>query len=147
MPLEHHLTCAVYLLWGADFWLQPSWQMSTVQDPRKTLLTTGSLLKVWWWMPLPGTEIASCLPVLAVIHLSLCLRWRGEDCTQQLALIWYWLNPLFCERARLEPLTGKFSFCVFFFLSLSLWLYHSLSFYLTLAPSYCPQGIQAQSLP
>ena len=27
---EHHLRCAVCLLWGAGFWLQPSWQMSTI---------------------------------------------------------------------------------------------------------------------
>ena len=27
---------AVCLLWGADLCLRPSWQMSTVQDPRKT---------------------------------------------------------------------------------------------------------------
>ena len=27
---EHHLKCAVYLLWGADLWLRPSWQMSTI---------------------------------------------------------------------------------------------------------------------
>ena len=33
---EHRLRCAVCLLWGADLWLRPSWQMSTVQDPRKS---------------------------------------------------------------------------------------------------------------
>ena len=38
------------LLWGADLWLQPSWQMSTIQDPRKTWLATGSLFTVWWKM-------------------------------------------------------------------------------------------------
>ena len=43
----HHLRCAVCLLWGADLWLQPSWQMSTIQDPRKTWLATGNLLAVW----------------------------------------------------------------------------------------------------
>ena len=35
------------VLWGADLWLWPSWQMSTIQDPRKTWLATGSLLTVW----------------------------------------------------------------------------------------------------
>ena len=34
--VEHRLRCAVCLLWGADFWLQQSWQKSPVQDPRKT---------------------------------------------------------------------------------------------------------------
>ena len=48
---EYHLRCAVCLLWGANLWLQLSWQMSTVQDPRKTCLATGSLLMVWWRMP------------------------------------------------------------------------------------------------
>ena len=38
---------AMCLLLGADLWLRPSWQMSTVQDPRKTWLATGSLLTVW----------------------------------------------------------------------------------------------------
>ena len=44
---EHHLSCAMCLLWGADLWLQASWRISTVQDPRKTWLATGSLLAVW----------------------------------------------------------------------------------------------------
>ena len=45
----------------------------------------------------------------------------------RLALLWYLLSPLFWERV------GSAS--------------HSLSCYLELAPSDCPQGIQAQSLP
>ena len=45
--VEHRLRCAVCLLWGADLRLRPSWRMSTVQDPRKTWLATGSLLAVW----------------------------------------------------------------------------------------------------
>ena len=40
------LRCAVCLLWGADLWLRPSWRMSTIQDPRKTWLASGSLLTV-----------------------------------------------------------------------------------------------------
>ena len=32
---------------GTDLWLRPSWQMSTVQDPGKIWLATGSLLAVW----------------------------------------------------------------------------------------------------
>ena len=43
---ERCFRCAMCLLWGADFWLQPSWWTSTVQDPRKTWLATGSLLTV-----------------------------------------------------------------------------------------------------
>ena len=45
------------LLWGADLWLQPSWWMSTVQGPRKTWLTTGGLLSVWWRMPSLGPRL------------------------------------------------------------------------------------------
>ena len=32
---------------SSDLWLRPSWWMSTVQDPRKAWLATGSLLAVW----------------------------------------------------------------------------------------------------
>ena len=56
-PGERRLRCAVCLLWGADLWLQPSWQMSTVQDPRKTWLATGSLLTVWWRMLALGLRV------------------------------------------------------------------------------------------
>ena len=60
-------------------------------------------------------------------------------------ILWYVLNLLFCDHARghcdaLEPFAGK----IFF---LSLWRPHSLDFCLALAPSDCPQGIQAQSSP
>ena len=41
------LRCDMCLIWGADLWPQPSWWLSTVQDPRKTWLATGSLLAVW----------------------------------------------------------------------------------------------------
>ena len=44
-------------LWGTDLWLQPSWLMSTVQDPRKTWLATGGLLAVWWRMPSLGPRL------------------------------------------------------------------------------------------
>ena len=42
-----HLRCAVCLFWGADLWLRLSWRMSTVQNPKKSWLATGSLLAVW----------------------------------------------------------------------------------------------------
>ena len=56
-PREHCHRCAMCLLWGADLRLWPSWQMSTVQDPRKTWLATGSLLTVWWRMPPLGPRL------------------------------------------------------------------------------------------
>ena len=54
---EHHLRCAVCLLWRVDLRLQSSWQMSTVQDPRKTWLATEGLLTVWWRMPSLGPRL------------------------------------------------------------------------------------------
>ena len=53
------LRCAVCRLWGADLRLRPSWQMSTVQDPRKTWLAMGSLLTVWWRMSSLGLRLLS----------------------------------------------------------------------------------------
>ena len=44
------------LLWRDDLKLQPSWQMSSVQDSRKTWLATGSLLTVWWRMRVSGWD-------------------------------------------------------------------------------------------
>ena len=91
-----------------------------------------------------GTEIAPRLPALAGAHLPLCL-WQGEGLVSSwLALLWYSFNRFFCEQARLclRAFRGKvlsFSLSFFFFL----WLSHSLDCYLRLAPSDCPQGIQA----
>ena len=48
-----------------------------------------------------GNEIALCLPALAAAHLPLCLWWRDGPICRWLALLWYSLNPLFCEWARL----------------------------------------------
>ena len=145
-PQEHCLRCAVCLLWGADLRLWPTWQISTVQDPRKTLLATGSLLTVWWRMPVSGAETAPCLPALAGTYLPLCL-WQGEEPVHsRLALFWFSLNPLFCEHARLwvRAFHRKVLPPSFF---PPLWQSHSLGCYLILAPSDCPQGIQTRSLP
>ena len=59
----HYLRCALCLLWGADLWLQPFWQMSTIQDPRKTWLATGSLLTI---------EDAVSGPEFAPAHSGMC---------------------------------------------------------------------------
>ena len=125
--------------WAADLRLRPSWQMSTIQDPRKTWLATGSLLTVWCRMPVSGTEIGAvrCLPTLAFARLPRGLWWgRGGSCTQPASFPLVF-NPSFCEPARESSLSLFFP----------LWGSHSLGCYLTLAPSDCPQGIQAQSLP
>ena len=57
VPREHCLRGAVCLLRGAYLRLLHSWQMSTVQDPRKTRIATGSLLTVWWKMPSLGSRL------------------------------------------------------------------------------------------
>ena len=78
---EHHLRCAV-CLWGADLWLQPSWQMSAVQNPRKTWLATGSLLAVWWRMQSLGQR----LPLTFQLWLSpTCLSASGWGMSQSAA--------------------------------------------------------------
>ena len=64
-----------------------------------------------------GAKIASCLLALAVT----CLPPAGDGpVLSQLALLWFSLSPLFCERAwqclRLELFMGKFSFSPFFFI-------------------------------
>ena len=74
-----------------------------------------------------GAEIAPCLPAVAVTSSrGMGLWWGDGPVYSWLALLWYSLNPLFCEQARLclrlELLVGKF-----FFFSLSL------SFFLSLA--------------
>ena len=74
-PGEHRLRCAMCLLWGADVWLQPSWQMPTVQDPRKTWLATRSLLTVWWRMP----SLGPTLPLIFWLWFSpACLSASGK---------------------------------------------------------------------
>ena len=77
---ERRLRCAVCLLWGAGLRLRPSWWMSTIQEPRKTWLATGSLLTVWWRTLVSGAEIGvgPCLPALAVPCLPLCLQRLGR---------------------------------------------------------------------
>ena len=133
------------LLWEADLRLRYSWQMSTVQDPRKTWLATGSLLSLLEDV-VSGAKIAAalCLPALAVTCLSFCLQGERALYSSQLAVLWYLLNPLLCEYSRghhvlLEPFEGK----VFFSCLCGA---HGLGCCVTLAPSDCPQGIQARSL-
>ena len=72
---------AVCLLLGDDLWLRPSWQMSTVQDPRKTWLATGSLLTVWKRLPFLGLSL---LLAFWLWLLPTCLPASGRE----------WAGPL-----------------------------------------------------
>ena len=72
-----------------------------------------------------GSRIAPSPLALAVTHLALCLQQEAGLVCSRLALLWYSLNPLFCEQVRvclrLELFVGKFSLSLYF---LSLWLSH-----------------------
>ena len=58
--------------------LRPSWRMSTVQDPRKTCLATGSLLAVWWRMPSLGPRLSLAFQLwLSPTCLSASRSWGG----------------------------------------------------------------------
>ena len=57
---KYLLRCAVCLLWGADLRLQPSWQMSTIQDPR--WLATGTCSQFGGRCHLWGRDCGSPLP-------------------------------------------------------------------------------------
>ena len=66
----------VCLLWGADLSLQPSWQMSAVQDPRKTCLAVAACSQLVEDAN-SGVKTAPCLLTLAIARLPLCLRRGG----------------------------------------------------------------------
>ena len=93
-----------------------------------------------------GAEIAAapCLLALAVACLPLCLRW-GREGLYAAGQLSFGVGLILCSGSRpgimLQPFMGKFSL----FLLFTLWRSHSLGCYLKLAPSDCPQGIQAQS--
>ena len=90
------------------------------------MVSNWSLLTVLWKMPSLGLGLQQ--PLAFQLWLSqVCLsapgvgRGKGPVCSQ-LALLWYSLNPLFCEPVRLcvslEPFVGKFSVSFLFFSSL-----------------------------
>ena len=92
-----------------------------------------------------GAEIAPCLPALAVSCLPRCLWWEKGPVQSWLALLWYLLNLLFCEQARLclRAFRGK---VLSFFFSLSLAI-PQFGLLTMLSPSDCPQSIQTWFLP
>ena len=84
---ECRLRCAVCLLWRVDLRLQSSWQMSTVQDPRKTWLATGSLLTVWWMMPSLGPRLSLAFQLWLLPACLSASGGKGTVCSW-LALLW-----------------------------------------------------------
>lgn len=73
--------------------------MSTVQDPGKTWLETGSWPTVWWVMP----SVDLWLPLAFQLWLSCtCLSASGGvwASLHSPSSPWHSLNPLFCERAK-----------------------------------------------
>ena len=90
------LMCAFCLFWGADLRLQPSWQMSTFQEPRNFVSN---------WKPahnlvedaISGAEIAPHFLALAVACQPIFLWQEDGPVHSQLAFLWYLLSPLFWE--------------------------------------------------
>ena len=78
------------LFWGANLWLRPSWQMSTIQNTKKSWLAKNSACSL--------VDNASMGPQLATLALAAlaCLSLAGDGpVCSRLAL----LSPLFCEWA------------------------------------------------
>ena len=120
VPQEHSPACAACFLWGADLRLCHSWQMSTVQDSRKTRLANGSLFKVWWKMWCLGPRLQQAL----AFHLWLsqaCLSASREGRPRMAAgLLSFGICSILCSVSMprltaLEPFAAKF----FFFVSLA----------------------------
>ena len=119
---EQLLRCALCLPWGANF--KAVTLLADVNYPgsQEDLVSNWSLLTVWWRMPSLGLRLplafGSCFA-----HLPLYLQWEEGPVCSQLPLLWYLLNFLFCEWARLclrlELFAGKFSLSLFFFFFLS----------------------------
>ena len=119
--------------------------MSTVQDPRKTWLATAHSLVA---NAVSGAKIAPHLLALAVTCLPLPLVGAGAG--PQLAsspLVFALAFVLSAGQAMPQSYSGKVLSLFIYLFFPSLWISHSLDCYLTLAPSDCPQDIQAQSLP
>ena len=93
---------------------------TTNLDSWKMWLATGRLVTVWWKMPSLGPRLQQ--PLTFWVWLSLtCLssssgvHGGGErPIHSQLALLWYSLNTLFCELAKLcvRAFTGMGCVCV-----------------------------------
>ena len=101
LGVQLHLRCAVCLFWGADLWLRPSQQMSTVQNPKKSWLAMKpacSLVADATLGPRLPSSSSGCPASLSLAGDGLVRSW--------LAL----LSPLFCEWAWRYLRLGLFAF-------------------------------------
>ena len=101
------------LLWGADLRLPHSWQMSTIQDPRRTRLETGSLLMVRWRMPVSGRGCRSPLPSGSVCGMPASVSRVGRRALYTASYLSFCICSILCSVCRpgclLEPFTGNSS--------------------------------------
>ena len=116
VPQEHSPGCdACFLLWGADLRLCHSWQMSTVQDSRKTWLANGSLFKVWWKMRCLGPGLQQALAFRLWLSRA-CLSASREGRPHMAAgLLSFGICSILCSVSMpgltaLEPFVAKFFF-------------------------------------
>ena len=98
VPLGHSSRWAMHLFRGVGLRLWYSWQISVIQDPRKTCVATGGLLTSWLQMPSLGPGLQQPL----AFHLRLsctCLSASRAINGSRLVSLRYCLrhNPLFCE--------------------------------------------------
>ena len=84
------LRWAMCLFWGADLWLQPSWWMSTIQNPKKCWLAMKPACSL-----AEGASLGPQLPPSGSGCPRLPVSSGGWAVRSQRAL----LSPLFCERA------------------------------------------------
>ena len=105
-------------------------------EPAHILVKDAGLWGWDWSSPLPSSSGCHTPTSLSLMAGS------GLYAADQLS---FGIHSILCSVTRLwiRAFHGK----VFFFFPLSLWWSLSLGCYLMLAPSDCPQGIQAQSLP
>ena len=138
-PWESSPRCPVCPLRGADLRLWHSWQMSTIQDPRKTLISN--------WEPAHSLvedvrlrlQQPPCLPTLLP---QACPSASGKGGPYTAAgLLSFDIHSILCS-VRVPGVT-RWGYSLFVPLDIPdpmVWVA------LTLAPSDCPQGIQAWSL-
>ena len=81
--------CRVCLFWGADLWLRPSRQMSTIQNPKKSWL----VMKPAWCL-VEDASLGPQLPLPALVALA-CLSPVGDGPIHSRTAL---LSPLLCEQ-------------------------------------------------